>query len=631
MVPTCYLIANFHSIATTSSATTLAIHTMRAPIRHFARPKSTSVPHSNPGQNPGIIRQVFDSENLSIPVTTQTPPVLKQLAYSFLNGQDEETRTLLAKFILPCKNGDEEIQKEAIPALPDTIQPLFSNFNVNPKHLLPLTKPSYIKQSPFEFHSMFNADPSYLSVPRLSVTKLLTTSWCELREFYLVYSGSPSFKKTTQMKLGSEYHSGLEEQTHKVVDMQPFVMKVDDLLLQNEFTEEDREMINQGAGEAELADIWLEKIVVRLFSLLTRSEARELVVHGYLNLIDGKYITKLADIKSTPFSNNKVLVSAIIDHIKLTNKYDENDLDFFVEINDYIETQFENGVIEFDKFLNEVHEIINKYSDELEMTISDVKTRSFNKIPQQDSVVEAAKLQVSHYKTMLDTLSQKGVSYNLFNDNALRRNLDIDQPLGIKHVLMFLIRNYELVYDDFEKLSQGKPIGVAAFDDYYKESTREFPGYSFKTLLGNDHTKEQLNKLCLEMYDKDLDKLIPPSMMNRQWQIPVTLTYISGRINSLFDTLGPVSRDKLSIEYHNVRTGVKFSQRSFKFNETKFAEQVDNSSKFWSGRKPYAEFTDDLSKCKYCDFSSKCPIPNQKETIGDQSIGNVVLQFINSR
>lgn len=619
-------------------------------MKSFWRLKSTAVPPSPPGTSLGLFRQEFNTRDLpsapkveptvipdasqrEIFLTSNPPPAFKLLKYAFLYGNDAETRLLLAKFVLPVDAEKELATSEEVAPLPDDLLPIYSNFNLDPKDLLPLQKPSFIKQSPFEFHSTFNQDNSYIAVPRLSVTKLLTSAWCELRDFYQVYSGSPSLKKTTQMKLGSLYHEKLENLTHTSVDMAPFIAKVEEILQQNGFSEDSIAVINQGEQEAELGDIWLDKIIARLFSLLTRSEARELVVHGYLNLERAKYIDSVEEMRNTSFSDGKVLVSAIIDLVGLRNIYSEDDLDFFIEVNDYIDSHFENGVIGFDKFVPEVTEIVKKYSEELDMGISDVKTRSFNKIPQQETVLEAAKLQVSHYKTMMDILTREGVAYELFKSNAIRRNLDLDQPIGIKHALTFLVRNYELVYDDFEKLSQGIPIGVEDFDNFYKDSRNEpiVPGYSFKTLLYNEETMEELNNICLEKYGRDLEKMIPSLMMQRQWHIPMTLRYLSARIGSLFEMFNVIPRERLSIEYHNVRTGEPFSQRNFRFDPEKFSKQLESNCKFWNGTKQHADYTDDLNKCKYCDFKQRCPIPNQKETIGDESVGSVVLQFIDSK
>ena len=67
-----------------------------------------------------------------------------------------------------------------------------------------ITDPAYSHVTPFDVESS----------KRLSVTKLLTKGWCELRKMYDIYAQTDIFK-SKRVAEGSKIHSTLEERTHK--------------------------------------------------------------------------------------------------------------------------------------------------------------------------------------------------------------------------------------------------------------------------------------------------------------------------------------------------------------------------------------------------------------------------------
>ncbi|CAI5756015.1 unnamed protein product [Candida verbasci] len=496
----------------------------------------------------------------------------------------------------------------------NSLKQLYQNWNLTSNQFLPLSNPLGSESTPFQFYKTHNSDLSILKHPRLSVTKLLVSSWCELREYYKIYAGSPIFEKSESMILGSEYHVKLEEETHEKIEIS---VNLTGMVLNNinEIRKIDgleRETIS---NEDELGKLWCDQIIYRLFSLITQSEAREILVHGYLNLNRNEIIEN----KNEVSSNDSVLISGIIDYLSIRNLENWNDRHLFNVIEEFLnQEEYINDVLIFDlpRFFIGIRDLISKYGNDYSLSISDIKTRKFPNIPKQKSVIDSAKLQTFYYNYFLKLLSSTSeFSYNSLIENAMRRGLDVDKPLGIYTTFEILINFYPLFLKDFKKMSNGEPIGFKQFDeressengkfDFGKFNFGKYFNYSENYANGIIDHSSFLNELSQADSMINFEKILLPLLKN--WSTPITLRYLAARSSQFFEVLKQFKTPYTYVEYHYLRTGQTIETKMFDYDINELKDEVISASKFFNGsRKPIA--TTDKSKCKFCEFKSRCKI-----------------------
>lgn len=569
---------------------------------------------------------------------------------------DANEESIIDKFILPLSSGAKVFDTYQKPNL-SKMRNLLTTFHIDEGESLPLAKPGYIKETPFEYHSKYNSDASYVSIPRLSVTKLLTFQWCELREFYTVFSGSPVKEETKEMKLGTEAHLKLELGTHKLIDVDD-IEKITDTFVQkkidsskrhiNTLTDPDdifsakqdlsklSELLHGAMPESSMANEWMSKIISRLFTLINTSEAREVLVHGYLDFQTSHFTSNLHDFQLNQL--NLVLVSGVVDYLKLLNPHDKTDYSMFEDIQDHVEftnlSQRKHKWIDLSQFLKDVDPIIKEYSDTYKITITDVKTRSWNKLPQQDSVLQAAKLQVEYYRNMFGILAGEfddmEIGYEMLLENAKRRNLDVDRPISIKAALALLKVNNTIIFKDYVKLANGEAIGFESFDRFSRERyLNQESDYDFTKVFKGTNREEYISQIKASDKDGfDFDEILTSDIL-KTWKIPLTLRYFAARSSQLFHLCKPFLSDSLSIEYHNVKNDQCFHTNYYTYNANEIDEDAARATEFWDGSRPPVP-VQDLSKCNYCDFSSRCVIPNPHKKVPDSygSVGSKMKHFI---
>lgn len=462
---------------------------------------------------------------------------------------------------------------------------LYENFGLSYDQLLPVKKPPYVDQTPYKFHSTVNDNESYINMSRLSVTKLLTESWCELREYYTIFSGSLKEEKTQSLILGSQYHEALELEDFEIINIQEF-----EKLLLRAFGDDPVDI------ESELFGEWFENIVYKLYNLILKSDTREVLVHNYLDLNAGEF----------NLEDDSVLISGIIDYVKL-EALNQHNYSLFEEIQAYVDMNHES--LSLNEFFMAVANITESYKDQYGLKFADVKTRQYNKVPNQESVVKSAYLQISYYKSFFDTMSNDiETCFNMLCKNAATRHCDIDQPIDPK-VVFSLLRKYPgLLLHDFKHLAAGKPIGFPDFDNHNPEVS--FNLYDFTSAF----TPEQVAEL------KELDNFEYDTILNsdilKPWSKPVTLRYLISRCAQFFSIFKPFNSfhspnsNTVSIEYHNVKTNYNFKTLQYKYDPAALKYSIESATEFWNGERP-PKLNQDLSKCKYCDFNSKCQIPNK--------------------
>lgn len=495
------------------------------------------------------------------------------------NGKS--AKDVLSRFIKPVETEEKT----------DLFAELYTNLQVSSKRTLPLRIPPYL-EGPFQFHSKHNQDELYVEIPRLSITKLLTKNWCELQKAYEVYEGSLSKPQTKQMKLGNEHHEKLELSTHEYKDEERVIKFINEL--------PSNEVSDIGTSEFELGQAWFEKIILRVYTLLTTGYAREMLVHGYLDLEQGQ------------FTKDGVLVSGIIDFLKIEGDQMSEEVEYYLQ---------GKTRIEIDDFIKEMKQIIPKYPEQ-ELVIGEMKTRSFSRLPNQSSVIEGAKLQVSYYRRLLDIISG-ATSYQMMITNASRRHQDLDQPIGLKHVLKLLIKHWWLIGDDLMQMKLGvfRPL-----------PTRPLANYDLQSIIN----RQQIEELDQMMQGESWWRHLPPVQEILEpfmgpWQQPLTLRYFALRSSHFYQMLSRIPGRDLALEYHNIKTGQVFSKHQFQANDAKVSSELNNASKFWNGSKRIPEPVDDLSKCNYCQYEVKCAIPRMaKQTVGDKSIGDLIHHFLHS-
>lgn len=463
---------------------------------------------------------------------------------------------------------------------------LYKVFKLSPLELLPVTAPPHVTLKPFQYHSTVNQDPSYISHPRLSVTKLLTRNWCELREYYNVYAGSIRTKPSVAVQLGLKYHETLELEDFEIINIEEFMNLLNSKLA----------MANDFDAESLLAQDWLENIVVKLYSLITRSHTRELLVHGYLDI-------NHQQLDPNPTSADLILVSGIIDRIRLYNESDVHDLSLMEDIQTMLEF---DPYITPQGFAESVKEIIsaNNYHQQYKLQFADVKTRQYNSIPLQHSVRYGAYLQVSYYKYFFDRLIlDPNVCYNMMLENAKRRGCDLDKPIDIRIVLGLLRKYPHILLKDFTIIANQKsenPCGynlTEVIDEKDIDALNETDAFDYHVILNHD--------------------------ILRYWSQPLTLRYFAKLCSLFFSIFTPFQSSKVSVEYHNVLSNYNFKTLDYQYDWTDLKALMEQLSQFWNGTKA-PQPTNDLTKCKYCEFNSKCPVPNRDMSY----IGSHLAEFL---
>ena len=144
------------------------------------------------------------------------------------------------------------------------------------------------------------------------------------------------------MTQGTKLHSKLEAEIHPEID----TTEIEQFLISNAMSlrelqttvpaEEETVVIDLGEVE-QLAVDWAEMLIERLFSLIMGAEAREILLHGYLNLKNRLFVTNKDEIRES----SSVLVSGIVDYIKLQNVTNPSDGTLFDDIHGFVDSAFD--------------------------------------------------------------------------------------------------------------------------------------------------------------------------------------------------------------------------------------------------------------------------------------------------
>lgn len=594
------------------------------------------------------------------------------------NGADEnflgKKEQLLRLFILPLNWGTGDNADVADGQNLESVlvmNQLTKTFQLEPWDAFPLQKPGYVQETPFEYHSKQNGDPSYVSNPRLSVTKLLTDQWCELQEMYRVYAGSPERRKSKQMQMGSKIHLQLEVDEYGKVEVAELEEFLDQKLIQLQTRKQEesrgtktidnvpirrdedpsspyataKPKVSDGrfedTEEASLAYEWFSKITKRLYILLTRSEAREVLVHGYLDLESGRIVNDMSP--SSLSDKNKVLVSGVVDSLSLeTEGLPQQKWEMFKEIQDLLEITFlkmtdREFLVDLSEFIRIIGPVLQSDAHQYMLKVTDVKTRAFNSIPAQESVLQATKRQISFYRKFLGVLSgdlNHDSAYQMLLENARRRHLNLDTPISFKTMFILLATNFDLLYHDFAKLALGTPIGFNDYDNFYNHTNghnveQSTFDYDPSLLVSKEEVHKFIEVANLKFPGLNCNHLIMNLL--RPWRTPLTLRYFATRASQMYKLLRPFLSDRLRIEYRNAKTGHYFRKLDFSYNESELSEASRKALTFWNAQRPPTPATE-ISKCTNCEFEPRCLVPHPQQNLPYDfgSVGSQLAKFLAS-
>ncbi|CCH62629.1 hypothetical protein TBLA_0H03480 [Henningerozyma blattae CBS 6284] len=414
-------------------------------------------------------------------------------------------------------------------------------------------------------------------LPRLSVTKLLTKRWCELRETYDIYSRLPIFSHN-QVKVGNIIHSKLENISH------PLEVEVEQF--KKEF-----ELIVPTDSFHNFANKWID-LISKFAVLYLEGDAREILCHGYLNSKSDNFLkNKTAD----NFSED-ILVSGIADHLFIRRRKrpegDDNHI-LFPEIQLKSDI-FDSFSSDMDTILNYLDKNINQLISNLEVVITDVKTRNSKTIPAYSSVVKYSKLQVMYYRYLLKLLSSDPkITYHNLLKNVRYRGFDVDKPIDPAMMIPILMSS-DLFMNDCRKLRDGLTV----------------PNNFFKT---DPHSNQGTQNKAYD-WSKYENIIADPNIQNRlseffvKWKQPVTLRYLAMRMSQFYYYTGKLLSNQLYIEYYF--KGVNFQTTPFKYNHQLLEDEIKSSSKFWFGKRSIEPIDPSMknlrSYCDNCDYKSVC-------------------------
>ncbi|CEP61935.1 Exo5p LALA0_S04e03994g [Lachancea lanzarotensis] len=404
----------------------------------------------------------------------------------------------------------------------------------------------------------------FAGTPRLSVTKLLTKRWCELRETYDIYSQIPIYEHG-QVAVGRREHQRLEDEAHVI----PSSVE----LLKEELGTE----VPQDATHT-LAESWFQTMI-RLLALFQTGQAREILCHGYLSSRD-------CQLDGDVTEEDAVLVSGIIDHLVLKRRNAKDPTPTPLLSDDVSGKDIKT-------ILQSLNGTIQRSGNDLEVIVSDVKTRSTKTIPQQSSVVNASKIQVMYYRYFLEGLSTEASrTYERLLMNARKRGIDVDAPINPAK-LVVLMETSSVIAHDMKRLQNGSPIGFAPFDEFYgdiKSPKYEYNLESFRSVIKKADTHERYSDLFVK------------------WATPLTLRYFAARLAQMYTNVGPFLSKNLMIEYYS--GNANFHRMAFEYKLEDIKHHSTQSALFWFGKRNIEPIKPTvrnmLTYCNYCDYEQIC-------------------------
>lgn len=469
--------------------------------------------------------------------------------------------------------------------------------------------------APYDYFKNRNLDPSYVSQPRLLVLKLLPLSWCELRAYFDVYAGLPLLVRTPRMALGSDYHKTLEDRAHRIVDLAQVEAAVATLVAR--LPQPRQAHVTRGSPMTiKLAYQWVEQILVRALVVSYTGEAREMHLHGYIDLDAGVLAAK------TEALGRAVLVNGVADVVRLDPVPLEEALSWDPTEVRQLSPELCGAKLRMDAFA--LHHTLE---------VRDIKTRQYNNVPKQELVVTAARDQCMYYLQFLTTLAQSPeYGYASLMENLARRGVDVRSSLAEASAVALLVTHFGVLVNDYLALARGNAIGFALFDTsrgalpsaphlQVEVAEKDAPVYSLANVLSETEFQALLADFHGTQYaDIDVSVLFGP------WETALTPAYFCARAAQalhLFERFEPSS---VCVEYHNVRTKRIIECKQFAFDKDTLASRTQQAAGFWLGTRD-PEGTTDRGRCKSCNYRSRCPSVNKPQA-NKSTVGEALAEFL---
>ncbi|ODV61593.1 Exo5p ASCRUDRAFT_75585 [Ascoidea rubescens DSM 1968] len=458
---------------------------------------------------------------------------------------------------------------------------------------------------------LFNFSMKNKFVPRLSVTKILTNTFCEFKYIYEIYNKNAP-EKSKAMFQGQKIHSILENSIYP-----------DKAELLNNFVE--RYTIGSQLPLRKNVDIMgyqLFSNTIKFKDLFFIGESRENQIHGFINTNTLKIVGshKPESRNDSENENNDLLISGIIDHLILTktnHKEIAKRMDF--ETNTKYLQGF-NESLDLNKYSNDLNDFIEKFSEDsvqdaflkenFRIIVSDVKTRGIKRKPDHQNVIDGSKLQIQIYRSFLEILSDDVEnSYWSIIKSLQKRNLDVDEPLSKEYMFIYL-KEFPEYFSDMVRLSKGKKIG---FEDFGGNITlnQKKPEIKIETDTKETLRQENSSSTIFPIFKGEDEKM---NDLLIDWKSPLTLRYLAYRLSQVLGIFKKFLSDELKIEYYsNKEFGQSFLHVNFnKLPKDELDKVIESNMELILGkRNPDLNWIGkDMRKvekyCKYCNFREKC-------------------------
>lgn len=476
------------------------------------------------------------------------------------------TESSYAKPPSMTKNAKKDYLDKKLPI----VQKIFGEDPGNPGYLK-YTLPKDLPNPYLDAHLRRVVDPEtgkqeYRGVRRLSVTKLLTKRWCELREAYDIYAKIPIYAHE-QVLEGTAEHQKLEDETHPIPEeWHEFVNEFELVIPQDHF----HELVSSWFGST-----------VKLLNLFVNGRSREVLCHGFVNM------NSCEPVEGPVKAEDDVLVSGVIDHLFLRRKTSKSRVPF--ALGDSI---IKGPTIDLSVMLEELSRSGESLESNYEVVVSDVKTRSIRKLPAQNSVLRSTKLQVMYYRYFMETLgANPHLTYEKLLINAQRRGFDVDAPVDPAKVISIMAAE-TLVISDMRRLRDGEDLGFKPYDDFYSKEAaiEEYDLSNYLHLITDVRVIEQFEEFFT------------------QWSRPVTLRYFAARLAQIYGQVAPLLSNSLLVEYYC--RGDNFHNVEFEYNVDLLKAECSESAKFWFGHREIQPIKPSvkniLTHCKRCDYEDVC-------------------------
>lgn len=489
--------------------------------------------------------------------------------------------------------------QENISNKPNPLEQLKEFFNGEPGRYLPQN--NLFKDgipSPFERLSV-NFDEGFDS--KLSVTKLLWFSHCELERIYLLYLSDNFSEYIEGIEHGVVLHRSLEKEAHPrrricvSVNGQKIYVETDRHYDYVNFESEKRNITEKGgelASENSKEGIRVDGVKVgprnyptvissrnpkntqayllletlgRLIVLLRQGSCREIYTHGYFTSKTNKF--------AIDGYGDGIPVNGMIDELKLVS----DNTDELTQLMSHMNAP-DVPTSTYDEFIKEFNQYIMKNNPKIHLNVKEYKSRKSGTKPNR-YFVRTHLLQASiYYKLFKQGASNAESYYQSWVHESNGRGLHVYEPLD-NDLIAFCCIAYPMFFEECMKMKYGYDM--------------EFGNVSFKPPQHPYVFKNTTNRKSLYA-------------LQGNWVYTPTLAHILARIAQVQNLTANFDGGKVEVEYLNLDRKSILVQTADYDNE--FMEKgVLNGMNLWLGRRdPTATINKAL--CMKCQFNDHCKV-----------------------